>query len=59
MSEGTNFIVSPLQGTVLFVASAGAEYSKGSVVITLESMKMQHDIFAEADGAVSEVLVQV
>ena len=59
MSEGTNFIVSPLQGTVLFVASVGVECSKGSVVITLESMKMQHDIFADADGAVSEVLVQV
>jgi acetyl-CoA carboxylase carboxyltransferase component len=59
MSAGTNFIVSPLQGTVLFVASVGVEYSKGSVVITLESMKMQHDIFADADGAVSEVLVQV
>ena len=59
MSEGTNFIVSPLQGTVLFVASVGVECSKGSVVITLESMKMQHDILADADGAVSEVLVQV
>ena len=59
MSEGTNFIVSPLQGTVLFVASVGVECSKGSVVITLESMKMQHDIFADADGVVSEVLVQV
>lgn len=59
MSEVTNFIVSPLQGTVLFVASVGVECSKGSVVITLESMKMQHDIFADADGAVSEVLVQV
>ena len=59
MSEGTNFIVSPLQGTVLFVASVGVECSKGSVVITLESMKMQHDISADADGAVSEVFVQV
>ena len=59
MSEGTNLVVSPLQGTVLFVASAGAECSKGSIVITLESMKMQHDISADADGAVSEVFVQV
>lgn len=59
MSEGTNFIVSPMQGTILFVASLGAECSKGSVVITLESMKMQHDIFADADGVVAEVLVQV
>ena len=59
MGEGSNYIVSPLQGTVLFVASAGTECSKGSVVITLESMKMQHDISADADGAVSEVLVQV
>ena len=59
MSEGTNFIVSPLQGTVQFVASVGVECSKGSVVITLESMKMQHDVFADEDCAVSEVLVQV
>ncbi|KGA11999.1 putative acyl-CoA carboxylase beta chain [freshwater metagenome] len=59
MSEDTNFIVSPLQGTVLFVASVGVECYKGSIVITLESMKMQHDILADTDGAVSEVLVQV
>jgi acetyl-CoA carboxylase carboxyltransferase component len=59
MSEGTNNIVSPLQGTVLFVESVGVECSKGSIVITLESMKMQHDIIADSDGFVSEVFVQI
>jgi len=59
MSDSSNIIVSPMQGTILFVAIAGQSYTKGSTVITLESMKMQHDIAASFDGMASEVLVEV
>ncbi len=59
MSESSNIIVSPMQGTILFVAVVGQSYTKGSTVITLESMKMQHDIAASFDGVASEVLVEV
>ena len=48
-----------MQGTILFVAIVGQSYTKGSTVITLESMKMQHDIAASFDGVASEVLVEV
>ena len=59
MSDSSNIIVSPMQGTILFVAVVGQSYTKGSTVITLESMKMQHDIAASFDGVASEVLVEV
>jgi len=59
MSDSSNIIVSPMQGTILFVAIAGQSYTKGSTVITLESMKMQHDIAASFDGMASEVLVEI
>lgn len=48
-----------MQGTILFVAVVGQSYTKGSTVITLESMKMQHDIAASFDGVASEVLVEI
>jgi acetyl-CoA carboxylase carboxyltransferase component len=59
MSDSSSIIVSPMQGTILFVAVVGQSYTKGSTVITLESMKMQHDIAASFDGVASEVLVEV
>lgn len=59
MSDATNIIVSPMQGTILFVALVGQGCAKGSTIITLESMKMQHDIAADYDGVVSNVLVEI
>ena len=59
MSDTTNIIVSPMQGTILFVAVVGQGYAKGSTIITLESMKMQHDIAADYDGFASNVLVEI
>lgn len=55
--EAANIVVSPMQGTVLFVAPIGNEYSQGTIIVTLESMKMQHDIVAEGDGVLCEVFV--
>ena len=54
-----NPIASPMQGTILFVAKDGQGYTKGSTIVTLESMKMQHDIAADYDGVASNVLVEI
>jgi pyruvate/2-oxoglutarate dehydrogenase complex dihydrolipoamide acyltransferase (E2) component len=59
MSGSMNPIASPMQGTILFVAKDGQGYTKGSTIITLESMKMQHDIAADYDGVASNVLVEI
>jgi len=59
MSDSMNPIASPMQGTILFVAKDGQGYTKGSTIITLESMKMQHDIAADYDGVASNVLVEI
>jgi acetyl-CoA carboxylase carboxyltransferase component len=59
MSDTMNPIASPMQGTILFVAKDGQGYTKGSTIITLESMKMQHDIAADYDGVASNVLVEI
>jgi len=59
MSGSMNPIASPMQGTILFVAKDGQGYTKGSTIVTLESMKMQHDIAADYDGVASNVLVEI
>ncbi len=51
---------SPMQGTVVAVEVApGDTVPAGRVVVVLESMKMQHDVLAGADGIVSGVAVAV
>ena len=59
MGDIANNVVSPMQGTILFVSVIGQTCVKGSTIVTLESMKMQHDIVSEFDGVVSDVLVAV
>jgi pyruvate carboxylase len=49
----------PMPGTVSTVAvAAGQKVARGDVVVTLEAMKMQTAVRAEADGEVAEVLVR-
>jgi propionyl-CoA carboxylase alpha chain len=51
-------LLAPMPGTVLAVAvDVGDHVGKGQVLITLEAMKMQHQITAPADGTVTELLV--
>jgi biotin carboxyl carrier protein len=51
-------LVSPLPGLVATVhAKAGDAVKVGDPVITLQSMKMEIPVAAEADGTVAEVLV--
>ena len=47
----------PMPGTVVTVAvRAGQKVARGDVLVTLEAMKMETAVRAEADGDVSEVL---
>jgi biotin carboxyl carrier protein len=51
-------IVSPLPGLVATIhVSAGDTVSEGDPVVTLQSMKMEIPVTAEAAGQVAEVLV--
>ena len=49
----------PVPGTVTVIeVSAGDRVSAGQTLVVLEAMKMEHRITADADGIVSEVLVE-
>jgi biotin carboxyl carrier protein len=51
-------VLSPLPGLVATVhVSAGDSVASGDPVVTLQSMKMEIPVTAEADGTVAEVLV--
>lgn len=51
-------VVSPLPGLVATVhIKAGDTIASGDPVVTLQSMKMEIPVPAEADGTVEEVLV--
>ncbi len=57
-SGGADVIQAPMPGTVVEVAvSAGDEVTSGQLLMTIESMKLQTAITAEADGVVGEVCV--
>ena len=54
----TGRIDAPLHGRVIDVfVSTGDKVNTGDRLAVLEAMKMQHEIFAEADGVVREVFV--
>jgi len=51
-------VKSPLPGSVIKVlVSEGQAVKKGDTLLTLESMKMENAIMAEADGTVKQVAV--
>jgi propionyl-CoA carboxylase alpha chain len=51
-------LTAPMPGIVLEVRAApGDSVTKGTTLIVLEAMKMEHHIGAPADGVVTEVLV--
>lgn len=54
---GSNAITSPLAGKVVSIdVAVGAAVKAGDQVATLEAMKMNTFIYAEADGTVAQVL---
>jgi acetyl-CoA carboxylase carboxyltransferase component len=53
-------VTAPFAATVVAIGSGpGTPVQPGSVLIVLEAMKMEHEILAEAAGAVDQVLVGV
>lgn len=55
---GAATVKCPMPGKILSVTvSAGAAVKKGDLLLVLEAMKMQNEIYAPQDGTVSEVRV--
>ena len=56
---GVMTIKSPLPGSIVKVlVKAGQAVKKGDVLLTMESMKMENNVCAEADGTVKSILVE-
>ena len=54
-----NSIVAPITGVVKEIKStSGQRVEKGQVVLVMEAMKMDIDVYAPVSGVVNEVLVQ-
>lgn len=52
-------VTAPLPGSIVKVlATAGTAVKKGDTLLTMESMKMENNIMAEADGIVKTVFVE-
>lgn len=59
VAAGATTVTAPMPGKVLDVKVAvGATVKNGELVLLLEAMKMENEIFASADGTVSEVRVR-
>lgn len=59
VSAGSSTITAPMPGKVLDVkVSAGSVVKSGDLVLLLEAMKMENEIFAPADGTVADVRVR-
>lgn len=57
-SAGKKAIKSPLPGVILDIRCAeGDEVKKGQVLMVLEAMKMENNIMSNADGKVTQILV--
>lgn len=58
-SVGANTVVAPMPGNINAVkVTAGQQVKKGDVLIILEAMKMENEIYAEKDGKIGQVFVQ-
>jgi geranyl-CoA carboxylase alpha subunit len=56
-AAGGGHVLAPMHGMLLEVsAAAGREVRRGDRLAVLEAMKMQHEIRAEVDGTIREVL---
>lgn len=51
-------VKSPMPGTILEIkAKIGEKIKKGQLIIVLEAMKMENEIFAPSDGVVAQIYV--
>ena len=55
---GAGTITAPMSGTIFkLLANVGDSVKNGQVIVVLEAMKMENEIFAPCDGTVKEVRV--
>lgn len=55
---GAGTITAPMSGTIFkLLANVGDAVKNGQVIVVLEAMKMENEIFAPCDGTVKEVRV--
>ena len=55
---GAGTITAPMSGTIFkMLANVGDTVKNGQVIVVLEAMKMENEIFAPCDGTVKEVRV--
>lgn len=53
-------VLAPIQGKVIKSnVQVGTQVKKGSVLLVLESMKLENDVFSPITGYVSQVFVEV
>ncbi len=53
-------VLAPMHGRVVEIfVSAGENVQKGDRLAIIEAMKMQHDIIAEIDGSVDDLLIEI
>ncbi len=58
-TAGANAIVAPMPGTINAVkVTSGQQVKKGDVLVILEAMKMENEIYADKDGKIGQVFVQ-
>ena len=58
VAAGATTVKAPMPGKILSVAvSAGQAVKKGDLLLVLEALKMQNEIYAPQDATVSEVRV--
>lgn len=51
-------VKSPMPGTILDIkVNEGTRVKKGDLVIILEAMKMENEVFSPTDGTVSKILI--
>ncbi|MBA3449619.1 MAG: acetyl-CoA carboxylase biotin carboxyl carrier protein subunit, partial [Chloroflexia bacterium] len=57
-SAGDGLLRSPIQGTVVRVAAkTGDSVAQGQTICVVEAMKMENDVSAHRDGALTDVRV--
>lgn len=59
VAGGLQTVKSPLPGSIMkLLVSVGQQVKKGDVLLTMESMKMENNVMAEADGVVKAIYVE-
>ena len=58
-TASANAVVAPMPGTINAVkVTSGQQVKKGDVLMLLEAMKMENEIYADKDGKIGQIFVQ-